>query len=401
MRRILTLVASAALLVVPTTVGWAASASVEEPSVTTVTPGGACGEAGSSRATFDSNNHRMVVTPGGRSLVLYDPHGSGVDLAWKDQGAGWQETSVWDNGSDEVSTDRPASIALDGAGHAWVVWSGYTFNQISPVKMRRLSDLDAVDGPTLGPTLTVESAGSGNAAVDLAFHEGRGHIVWLNRTGGTEYSLTTVSFTDLDNPTPALLDRTVLSTTSNKQASATFVSTPAGLRAVARTDKLRLFRHETTSGWTVGSATTSAPAKTRPSAVAFGDNVLAAFQSSFGSGGVKVASFSSTGNSVTTSLNTGDGYAQPAVAMDGAEALVVMIKLASGTSVVSRTFDGNSWEGDATVMTPAAPDSGVLKFPNSMRQADGTLRFVVSQACTQAKRLQRSAVLSFEQSLNS
>ncbi len=397
MRTILTTVATAALLVVQATAGWTAT-TADEPSVTTVTPGGACGVAGSSRATFDSNNHRMVVTPGGRTLALYDPHGSGVDLAWKDQGVGWQETSVWDNGSDEVSTDRPASIALDGAGHAWVVWSGYTFNQISPVKMRRLTDLDAVGGPTLGPTLTVESAGSGNAAVDLAFHEGRGHIVWLQRTGSTAYSLTTVSFTDLEDPTPPLLDRTVLSTTSNKQASATLVSTPAGLRAVARTDKLRLFRHETT-GWTVGSATTSAPAKTRPSAVSFGDDVLAAFQSSFGSGGVKVASFSDNGNSITTSLNTGDGYAQPTIATNEDEALVVMIKLASGTSVVSRPFDGTSWEGDTTLMTPAAPDSGVFKFPNSIRQADGTLRFVVSQACTQPQRLQRSAVLSFEQSL--
>ena len=398
MRKILTVVASAALLMVPATVGWTASASVGEPLVTTVTPGGACGVAGSSHATFDSNNHRMVVTQGGRTLVLYDPHGSGVDLAWKDQGADWKETSVWDDGSDEVSTDRPASIALDGAGHAWVVWSDRNFNKASPVKMRRLTDLDAVDGPTVGPTLTVESAGLGNAVADLAFHEGRGHIVWLRRTGNTAYSLTTVSFTDLDDPTPPLLDRTVLDTTSNKQASATLVSTPAGLRAVARTDKLRLFRHETTSGWSLGSAKTSAPAKTRPSAVAFGNDVLAAFQSSFGSGGVKVASFSNNGNSVTTSLNTGDGYAQPAIATDGDDAWVVMIRLASGTSVVSRSFDGSSWGGNATLMTSAA-DSGVFKFPNSMRQADGSLRFVVSQACTQTKRLQRSAVLSFEQDL--
>jgi hypothetical protein len=171
------------------------------------------------------------------------------------------------------------------------------------------------------------------------------------------------------------------------------------LRAVARTDKLRLFRHDTISGWTVGSATTSAPAKTRPSAVAFGDDVLAAFQSSFGSGGVKVASFSDNGNSVTTSLDTGDGYADPAIATDGADAWVVMIRLASGTSVVSRTFDGASWGGNATLMTPAAPDSGVFKFPNTIREADGSLRFVVSQACTQPQRQQRSAVLSFEQSL--
>jgi hypothetical protein len=399
LKTILTILATAALLVVPATVGWTASTSAEEPIVTTVTPGGPCGEAGSSHATFDSNNHRMVVTQGGRALVLYDPHGSGVDLAWKDPGSGWREMSVFDNGSDEVSNDRPASIALDGAGHAWVVWSGFGFNKIAPVKMRRLTDLDAVDGPTLGPTVTVQNAGLGNTGVDIAFHGGRGHIVWLRRTGSTAYSLTTVSFTDLDSPTPDLIDRTILNTSSQKQTTATLVSTPAGMRAVTRTDKLRMFRYETTGGWTLGSAMVSAPAKARPSAVPFGDDVLTAYQSSFGSGGVRVARFSNNGNSVSTSLDTGEGYAQPTIATDGSVAWVVLIRLAFGTSVVSRPFDGSAWGPQATVMTSTHPDGGAFKFPNSVRQADGTLRFVVSQACTQAKRLQRSAVLSFEQDL--
>jgi hypothetical protein len=399
LKAILTILATAALLVVPVTVGWTASTSAEEPIVTTVTPGGPCGEAGSSHATFDSNNHRMVVTQGGRALVLYDPHGSGVDLAWKDPGSGWREMSVFDNGSDEVSNDRPASIALDGAGHAWVVWSGFNFNKIAPVKMRRLTDLDAADGPALGPTLTVQGAGSGNTGVDIAFHEGRGHIVWLRRTGSTAYSLTTVSFTDLDSPTPDLIDRTVLDSSSQKQTSATLVSTPSGMRVVARTDKLRMFRNETTGGWTLGSAVISAPAKARPSAVAFGGDVLTAFQSSFGSGGVKVARFSNNGNSVSTSLSTGDGYAQPTIATDGSEAWVVMIRLASDTSVVSRSFDGSFWGTNATLMTKASADDGVFTWPNSLRGADGTLRFVVGQRCTQATRLQRSAVLSFERNL--
>ncbi|MGH2700403.1 MAG: hypothetical protein ACRDJ2_01375 [Actinomycetota bacterium] len=392
MKSLTTAIATTALLLATATTGWTAAGA---PTVTGVTPG-ACGEVGSSNATFDSNNHRMVVTPSGRTLVVYDPHGSGVDLAWKDPGEGWQEKSVFDNGPDEINNDRPASIALDGAGHAWVVWSSYNFSKIGPVKMRRLTDLDAPDGPAVGPALTVESAGTGNAAVDIAFHGGRGHIVWLQRTGSTQYSLTTVSFTDLDNPTPPLLDRTILYQSSVKRTTATLVPTPAGMRAVARAGKLRLFSYDSL-GWIRGSAATSAPAKSRPSAVAFGSDVLAAFQSSSSPGAVKVARFSSTGNSVSTSLSTGDGYRQPSIAADGNQAWVTMV-LASGTSVVSRTFDGSSWGADATLMTAAAGD-GVFTWPNSLREVDGTLRFVVGQRCTQDKLLQRSGVLSFEQNL--
>jgi hypothetical protein len=395
MKSFLSVVATTALFLAPVT-SISASASAGPPTVTGVTPGGACGDGGSSNATFDSNNHRMVVTPGGRTLAVYDPHGSGVDLAWKDPGENWEEKSVFDNGPDEVRNDRPASIALDGAGHAWVVWSGYNFSKIGPVKMRRLTNLDAANGPAVGPALTVQSAGTGNTAVDIAFHDGRGHIVWLQRTGSTQYSLTTVSFTDLDNPTPPLLDRTILHQSSVKQTTATLVPTLAGMRAVARVGKLRLFRYDS-SGWIRGSATTSAPAQARPSAVAFGGDVLAAWQSSSSPGAVKVARFSSTGNSVSTSLSTGDGYRQPSIAASGSKAWVVMV-LASGTSVVSRTFDGSSWGADATLMTAAA-DDGVFTWPNSMREVDGTLRFVVGQRCTQAKMLQRSGVLSFEQNL--
>ncbi|MGH2776143.1 MAG: hypothetical protein ACRDJT_12035 [Actinomycetota bacterium] len=394
--KILSVVATTVLFLAPATSAWTASAAADPPTVTGVTQGGACGEGGSSNATFDSNNHRVVVTPGGRTLAVYDPHGSGVDLAWKDPGEGWEEKSVFDNGPDEVSNDRPASIALDGAGHAWVVWAGYNFSKIAPVKMRRLTNLDAADGPAVGPALTVQSAGTGNAAVDIAFHDGRGHIVWLQRTGSTQYSLTTVSFTDLHNPTPALLDRTILHESSVKQTTATLVPTPAGMRAVGRVASLRLFRYDS-SGWIRGSAKTSAPAKSRPSAVAFGGDVLAAWQSSSSPGAVKVARFSSTGNSVSTSLSTGDGYRQPSIAADGTNAWVTMV-LTSGTSVVSRTFDGSSWGLDATLMTAAAGD-GAFTWPNSLREVDGTLRFVVGQRCTQAKMLQRTGVLSFEQNL--
>ncbi|MGH2776144.1 MAG: hypothetical protein ACRDJT_12040 [Actinomycetota bacterium] len=406
MKSFLTVAATTALLLAPATAGRTASISADAPTVTTVNPEGACGNsAGSSDATFDSNNHRMVVTSGGRVIVAYDPHGfGGVDLAWKDPGGGWKEKSVFDDGLDEVSNDRPASIALDGTGQAWVVWSGPP-KRFGPVKMRRLTNLDAASGPTVGPALTVQNGGphpddpddhSGGAAVDLAFHGGRGHIVWLQKTD-SGYSLTADSFTDLDNPTPPLLGRTILAPNANEQTTATLVSTPEGMRAVARTGDLRLFRYGS-SGWTSGSAETAAPATARPSAVAFGGDVLAAFQSSSNPGAVTVARFSDDGDSVGTSPETGDGYVEPAIAASGSRAWLIMVR-ASRRSVVSRTFNGSSWGGDATLMTASGGD-GDFTWPNTLREVGGTLRFLVGQRCTQKGRTSRSAVLSFEQKLN-
>ncbi|MGH2700402.1 MAG: hypothetical protein ACRDJ2_01370 [Actinomycetota bacterium] len=408
MKSFLTVVTTAALFLAPAATGRSASLAADVS--TEVTPDGACGtSAGSSNATFDSNNHRMVVTAGGRMIAVYDPHGDGgVDLAWKDPGAAWKEKSIFEGGLDEVSNDRPASIALDGTGRAWVVWSGYS-ERFGPVKMRRLTNLDAAGGPAMGGVTTVQSGGPdpadpdntakyrGGAAVDIAFHGGRGHIVWLQRTDGG-YSLAADSFTDLDNPTPPLLGRTILDESSSKQITATLVPTPAGMRAVARTDDLRLFRYETTSGWTGGSATTDAPAEARPSAVAFGSDVLAAFQSSSSPGAVKVARFSNTGSSVDTSLSTGGGYAEPAIAAGAGKAWVVMVG-ASGDLVVARTFNGSSWGPDATLMTAAAGE-GVFTWPNTLREVGGALRFLVGQRCAERPRTSRSAVWSFEQNVS-
>ena len=208
--------------------------------------------------------------------------------------------------------------------------------------------------------------------------------------------MTTVSFTDLADPTPTLLDRTVLYSGSSNQTSATLVPTSAGMRAVARAGKLKLFRYDPASGWSPGSAQISAPAKTRPSAVAFGSDVLAAFQSSFKPGAVKVARFSNDGNTASTSLNTGDGYVQPAIAADSSSAWVVMIRLASGSSVVSRNLNGSTWDMDVAQITKGSADEGSFVRPNTLREVDGTLRFVVAQRCTVTGGLQKSAVLSFE-----
>ena len=50
--------------------------------------------SGSSNPTFYSNNHRMVVTAGHRQLALFDPHGAGVTLRWRDPGSTWKGSTT-------------------------------------------------------------------------------------------------------------------------------------------------------------------------------------------------------------------------------------------------------------------------------------------------------------------
>ena len=82
-------VAALGLAVFAAAVGPAAAGAAEV--VTTVVE--PC--AGSSNPTFYANNHRMVVTPGGRQLALYDPDGSGVQLAWRDGTGAWNQKSIF------------------------------------------------------------------------------------------------------------------------------------------------------------------------------------------------------------------------------------------------------------------------------------------------------------------
>jgi len=52
-----------------------------------------CDHSGSSTATGYASNKRMVRTKSGRQLAIYDPHGFGLHLRWRDPGKGWMNTT--------------------------------------------------------------------------------------------------------------------------------------------------------------------------------------------------------------------------------------------------------------------------------------------------------------------
>jgi hypothetical protein len=353
---------------------------------------------GSSNPTFYPNNHRIVVTPTGRRLVLYDPDGSGVQLAWRDGDSPWSTKSIY-GVSDEPPSDRPASIALDGTGNAWVVWSGYNFSSPLPLRLRRLTNLDAPGGPTVGGVVTVQPAGQGNAFADLAFQGGRGFIVWLQRTSSTSYSLKTIQFSQLNTDTPAFENPATLYSSSVSTTSGTLVPTAAGMRVVARAGSLKVYSNTTGAQWAVGSASTKVPAKAKPSAIAFGNDILATFQAApFNDDIVKVVRFSNTGSSVSSSLVTPRGYVHPSIAGNASRAWVVMVAKGTTRTVVSRQFDGSSWGSDLTEISPSVTNGGDYAYPNALRDVDGVLRFVVDgKKCPTSSA--RNAVLAYERSV--
>ena len=353
---------------------------------------------GSSNPTFYSNNHRMVVTSTGRRLAIFDPDGSGVHLAWSDGDAPWSTKSIY-GVSDEAPSDRPASIALDGTGNAWVVWSGYNFSSPLPLRLRRLTNLDAPGGPTVGPVVTVQPAGQGNAFADLEFQGGRGFIVWLQRTGSTSYALKTIQFSQLNTDTPAFENPATLYSSSASTTSGTLVPTPAGMRVVARAGSLKVYSNTSGAQWAAGSASTKAPTKAKPSAIAFGNDILATFQAApFKDDIVKVVRFSSTGSSVSSSLVTTRGYIHPSIAGNASGAWVVMVAKGTTRTVVSRRLDGSSWGSDVTEISASVTNGGDYAYPNALREVDGTLRFLVDgKRCPSSGA--RNAVLAFERTV--
>jgi hypothetical protein len=142
------------------------------------------------------------------------------------------------------------------------------------------------------------------------------------------------------------------------------------------------------------------PSKSKPSAVALGDAILATFQSApFNDNIVKVVRFSNTGGSVATSLTTSTGYMHPAIAADGTSAWVVMVKRGTTErSVVSRQLTGATWGTDITELSSSATDGGDYAWPNTVREVDGRLRFMVDgKRCPSSTK--RNAVLAYQRTV--
>ena len=356
-----------------------------------------CG-GGSSDATFSGNNRRLALTAQRRELAVFDPHGSGVQLMWRDDGAaGWskQTQGAVSDGQllgPDIPNDRTASVVVDEAGTTgWVIWAGYAFSMISEVRMRRLTNLDDASGPTVGPEVTLRPGGMGNVRVDAIFHEGSVWVSWTERTGDTAYALKAARLSSLSTDSPALTDVATLWQGTPQVATGTLVSTSSGLRVAARTQKLRIHSHISGTTWMQGSGAVGLNGKARPSAVALASGViLVAAQSDPKAHVVKVFHFTNNGNGTPgVEVNTGPGYAQPTIVRTAGDAAVVVMVNKTADSLVSRARTGGAWsESEITELT--AESGGNYAWPNALREpGDGVLRLLVDgKPCPKSKKQQ-------------
>ncbi|CAN5495967.1 hypothetical protein BH20ACT23_BH20ACT23_02640 [soil metagenome] len=374
------------------------AAAGDGPEVTQLAP--SCG-GGSSDATFYGNNRRLALSAGGRTLAVYDPHSSGVQLMWKDAGATEWSKQTQGAVSDgqllgaDIPNDRTASVVVDSTGQTgWVVWAGYTFDMISEVRMRRLTDLDAAAGPSVGPEVSLRPGGRGNVRVDAVYHEGSVYVSWTERTGDSAYSLMAARLSDASD-SPTLMDVAALWTGGAKVATGTLVSTEAGLRVAARTQKLRIYSHGSGASWTQGSGGASLNGKARPSAIALDSGgILVAAQSDPKNDVVKVYNFTNNGSgSPRVEMTTGTGYAEPTLAHAGGDnALVVMVQ--NDDTLVSRARLVGSWSAGDTVELSAT--DGDYAWPNALREpSNGRLQVLVDgQRCPKSAKQQEVLHLS-------
>lgn len=367
---------------------------------------------GSSDPTYYPSNHRLAITRGGRLLALHGRHSSGVQLAWKDAGGGWQNRTTGSVGDGLLlgntgTGDWPASIAVandtSGAQHAWAVWSGAGENELRPVQLRRLSNLDGAAGPSVGPPVDVSPNGTVQDRADIAFERtpsgnSRGAVIWVKKTSDTSWDLLVSWFTNLDADLPSFTSPTVLATATNSNVTATLVPTDSGLAAIVRTGTggLRMFKHNASDPlgtWATGATGMGASFKARPSAVALASGgVVAAADTDTTNNVVKVQRFSATGVPAPAEL-TLTGYAQPALAGDGTNLWLVLIRKSDGAVVTRQYTPASGWSS-----TDRVEISGVagVAFPNTLRETDGRLRFLVRGP---AGTTSRSAALFFQRPL--
>ncbi|MDQ3661461.1 MAG: hypothetical protein M3454_10455 [Actinomycetota bacterium] len=340
---------------------------------------------GSSDPTLFSNNRRVVSSARGRLLALYDPHGAGQQLVWRDRGGSWQTKTrgrVTDGflpgtGRKDLA-DRPSSIAVARYGRrrqaAWLVTSGSGFGEANGagVRLRRLSELNHPGGPKVGPAVRVQR-GEG-ARADLAFERGpkgryRGVISWLRRTPRGTHRLRTAWFTDLSSNKPRIRARSTIFRSIRGSPTGTLVPTERGMRIIAATGsgRLRMFKHRAGTGlrrWRRGRADVRVRRRSRPSAVALeSGRVLAAAETRVRRRRVVgVMRFSASGSRVARIMNR-RGWSRPAVssARRSNRAWLVAVRKRD-KRIVSRRFRPGSGWGRVRVETrvqgglgPAAP----------------------------------------------
>ena len=345
---------------------------------------------GSSNPTFFSSNRRLDVTSKGRLLAVYDPHGNGQQLVWRNRRGRWRTRTRGKvrHGffSAAHSADRPASIVVgrDGRGreHAWVVWAAgdFTGGEL-PLLMRRLTSLNAPRGPRVGPMVTLAPTGSGHARPDIALEDGRAAVVWVDRTADGSFDLTVGWVSSLGRPRPELVSQTVLLSTRRSAPTATLVPTPDGLRVVASSGrgKLRLFKHDEDSPltrWQRAGGGLDIARRSKPTAVVLGRKQIIGAAEGRRGGVLRVVRFRLRGRPKV--LLRVRGYSQPSLSRVGRTVVLVMVRTRDGR-VVSRTLRrGGGWtKRDRTLIRSTGRRH--LAWPNTMRRSD-RLRFLVQGA---------------------
>jgi hypothetical protein len=372
-------------------------------------------KGGSSDPTYFSSQHRLAITAGGRLLTVYGRHADGVQLAWRDPGGGWQTGSTGDVTDGRLLSrtgtgDWPASIvtAKDSSGqeHAWAVWARPSFTNVSGVSMRRLSDLDSRDGPTVGPVRTVEPADTGKCRVDLGFETvggvQRGVLMWTQRAGTSLWAVATKWFTDLDTDTPAFTSEKVLFTGTGDQdarnGSGTLIPTAKGIRAGVRdaAGRMRIYGHDIANPlnvWWAGTRGAFIQNGGRVTGVALASGALAlTAESNVTQHVVTVQTFDSAGRNPKTKLNAA-GLVQPSLATNGTDLYLLMIRRSDGFVVSTKTI-GSFWSAHRVEI--GAEGGGNYAWPNPVRQTDGRLRFVVRGPAAGPT---QNAVLAFQRTL--
>ena len=367
-------------------------------------------EGGSSNATGYASNKRLVKTSKGRQLAIYDPHGSGIHLRWRDPGKAWNNNTrgAVTNGNIVMTdgpNDRPATIALttvSGNQRAFIVWAGYSFARPSAVMMRRLTSLNDPRGPRIGPQVVLVPQGLGNVRADIAFERRpsgpHAVVTWLHKNAEDDYDLMTGWLSTLD-ARPTLKNPMVQYHTTSENPTGTLVSTTAGVALVARAGDLRMFTHSSSDGglvWGSGSASVHVASQSKPSAILQRTgSVLVAVESDVTQHVVKVYRFNASGTTVSKRLDTGAGYMEPSLARTNNGALLAMVR-SSDEALLTRRLKDSKWGRD--VVELKTEGGGDYAWPNLMKKAQTHLNMLIDAGrCPNNK--QSNAVISYTRSL--
>ena len=323
-------------------------------------------------------------------LATYRRAGKGVQLAWRDGGGEWHTATsgaVSDGLLHNQADSLLASIAVErdtsGAERAWVVISDPNSSRARPLVLRRLSNLDAAGGPSVGPLVTLDAPAGGAYRGDVAFErppggDARGVVVWSRKAADGNFELVVGWLSDLGTDTPSLTSSAVLVRGPGEGRYATLSQTAGGVRVVALGVGARLSVWSHVAGSPLGSWVAAATGPrvggaSSPSAVTLdgGDTIGAADGDVAGT--VELHRFNAAGANAPE-LELAGGYQQPTLATDGVRAWVFMVRTSDGRLVSRERSGGGTWTDSDRVEIDAGQNPS---WPNALRTADERLALIV------------------------